>query len=65
MNSYDFEACCYDGEVYCNECLPEGVSTDDADPIFADQEWDYAPVCDHCGTVHDYVTILETEEEED
>lgn len=59
MKSYDFKAVIYEGEVYCMECLPEGVPYDDWYPIFADSEWDYAPCCDKCGKVHDYMTILE------
>lgn len=60
MKSYDFEAVVYDGEVYCTECLPEGVSVKDeaVSPIFADSEWDWAPVCDKCGTEHDYVSVI-------
>ena len=61
MKSFDFYACVYDGEVFCNSCLPEGVTTDDASPIFADSEWDYAPVCSACGEEHDYMTILPQE----
>jgi hypothetical protein len=60
MKSYDYEAVAYNGAVYCTGCLPEGVklSDEEVSPIFADSEWDYAPVCDKCGTVHDYVTVL-------
>lgn len=57
MKSYDYEACAYDGAIYCIACLPEGVTTEDADPIFAGSEWDAYPVCDHCGGVHDYVSL--------
>lgn len=66
MKAYDFDAVTYESAVYCTECLPDGVTVDDEDvsPIFADQEWDYAPTCDACGVSHDYVTILESEEEE-
>lgn len=61
MKAYDFEVVVYDGSVYCVECLPEGidVASDDVLPIFADSEWDTAPVCEHCGAVHDYMTILD------
>jgi len=60
MKAFDFDAVAYDGDVYCNECLPEGVSVDDDDvsPIFADSEWDQAPVCCVCETAHDYVNII-------
>lgn len=59
MKAYDFEACAFDCEIYCNECLPEGVNTDSPEvhPVFADSEWDYYPTCCQCGTVHDYVSL--------
>jgi len=59
MKSFDFEAVAYDGAVYCVECCPVDVENEDVSPIFADQEWDYVPVCDVCGREHDYVTLLE------
>jgi hypothetical protein len=63
MYSYDYDAVVYDGEVYCVECLPEGVDTDNPEvmPIFADSEWDHVPVCSVCGTEHDYVTVIREE----
>jgi hypothetical protein len=57
MKSYDYEAVAYDGDVYCLGCLPKGVDEKDADPIFADSEWDYYPVCCVCRGVHDYVNL--------
>lgn len=59
MKSYDYEACAYDGAVYCNGCLPDGIDEnhEDISPVFADSEWDSYPVCDHCGCVHDYVSL--------
>lgn len=64
MKSWDFDAVGYDGDVYCVECLPDGVSVDDDGvfPIFADSEWERPPVCCVCGTEHDYVAILGREE---
>jgi hypothetical protein len=61
MKSFDFDAVTYDGEVYCNECLPVGVDVDDEEvsPIFADDEWEVAPTCCQCGEVHDYMPILD------
>jgi len=56
MKSYDFEAVVYEGEIYCRECSP--VATNEADPIFADSEWDSYPVCSVCSYVHDYVSLL-------
>ena len=66
MKAWDFDAVVYDGAVYCVECLPDGVSTDDDDvcPIFASDEWDYAPCCDDCGYEHDYMSVLESIEDE-
>ncbi|HOR77238.1 MAG TPA: hypothetical protein PLG04_00345 [Anaerolineaceae bacterium] len=63
MHSYDYEAVVYDGEIYCVDCLPEGVDIDDPEvmPIFADSEWNDVPVCSVCGTAHDYVTIIREE----
>lgn len=61
MNSYDYDAVAYDADIYCVECLPKDVDVDDAEsvyPIFADSEWDDAPVCCVCKTIHDYVTVL-------
>ncbi len=65
MKAYDFEAVVYDGAVYCIDCCPVSAEDDNVMPIFADSEWDTAPVCDKCGAVHDYVTVLETESEEE
>ena len=59
MKSYDFEACAYDGAIYCTSCLPDGIDEDheDVSPVFADSEHDSYPVCDACGCVHDYVSL--------
>lgn len=59
MHCSDFYAVTYDGEVYCNECLPDGVSIDDEEvfPVFADSEWDFYPVCSECFAVHDYIQL--------
>jgi len=67
MKAYDFDAVTYDASVYCVECLPDGITVDseDVSPIFADSEWDYAPVCDACGAVHDYVTVLTNPDEDE
>jgi hypothetical protein len=63
MRSYDYDAVTYDGEVYCVECLPDGVNVEDPEvmPIFADSEWAYVPVCSVCGAEHDYVTVIREE----
>jgi hypothetical protein len=67
MKAYDFDAVVYDGEVYCVECLPVGVDeeSDEVSPIFADDEWDDAPVCCMCGGEHDYMSIINKDNEED
>lgn len=67
MKAFDYDAVTYDGEVCCVECLPHGVkvNSDDVSPIFADSEWDVAPVCCECGTVHDYMNILNQGQEKD
>lgn len=59
MKAWDYEAMTWDASVYCVECLPSGVSREDAYPIFADSEWDcFPPTCDTCSTIHDYVSII-------
>ncbi len=60
MNACDFEAVVYEGSVYCTDCLPEGVGVNDegVTPIFASDEWDFAPTCDACSEEHDYMPIL-------
>jgi len=47
VKAYDFDAVAYDGEVYCNGCLPDGVTlkNDGVSPTFAISEWDRYPVC--------------------
>jgi hypothetical protein len=60
MKSFDFEAVVFDGDVFCTGCLHAvGVDAEDEDvqPIFADSEWDYYPVCNQCGYEHDYVSL--------
>jgi hypothetical protein len=65
MKAYDFDAVTFDADIYCVECLPDGVDedSDEVYPIFADSEWDYVPVCCVCGMEHDYVSVLEQEED--
>lgn len=60
MKSFDFYACTYGNEVYCNGCLPPniGVDSDEVSPIFADSEWDYTPCCSVCGEPHEYIVLL-------
>ena len=58
MKAFDFRAVVYDGEVYCVDCCPVPVESEEVSPIFADSEWDYAPTCTVCGAEHDYMTIL-------
>ena len=67
MNSieYRFDAVTYAGEVFCNECLPDGVTVYDekVNPIFADVEVDQFPVCSICGHEHTYMTSLMPKQE--
>ena len=53
MKSYDYYAVVYDCEIFCNKCLPDGVSVESENvmPIFADSEWDYIPVCCRCNNI--------------
>lgn len=63
MKSFDFDAVVYDGAEYCVECCPVDVDSDDVSPIFADAEMDRSVVCDACGAEHDYMTILESDDD--
>ena len=39
----------YDGEVYCIDCgLPDGVTEEDATPIFASDEGSFEQTCCVC-----------------
>lgn len=58
MNTFDYYAVIYDGEIYCVECLPENIDEEDIDPIFVGSEWDYIPSCCECNELHDYVTLI-------
>jgi hypothetical protein len=58
MKSYDCDAVIFDGEIYCISCLPENVSKNEYDPIFADSEWQSPPVCHECGEIHEYVLLI-------
>lgn len=62
MKSFEYEAVAVGCNIYCIGCIPLGIA-DDPLPIFADSEWDSYPVCDRCGTVHEYVTLISTEQE--
>lgn len=59
MHCFDYNAVVYDGAVYCTACLPDGIdeNSEEVSPIFADSECDCYPVCEHCGSEHDYVTL--------
>lgn len=60
MKVDDYEAVAYDGEIYCIDCLPEGITvdTEEVNPVFADSEWDNYPVCASCGEIHSYVNVI-------
>lgn len=55
MNTFDYYAVVYDGEIYCVECLPKNINEEDINPIFVDSEWDYIPSCCECNELHDYM----------
>lgn len=61
MKSWDYEAVGYEGEIYCIDCLPDGVDMQShgTSPIFTCTEWDVYPVCYVCGHEHDYVGLIE------
>jgi len=50
------------GAAYCVQCAPEGHQVL---PIFAGSEWTYpGVVCDKCGGLHDYMSLIAPEDEE-
>ena len=57
MKSWEYKAVVYDGAVYCVECCPFPIDSDEVFPVFADSEWDYYPSCDKCCRQHDYVRL--------
>lgn len=63
MNDYDYEAAVYNDEVYCIDCLPDGVTpqSKEVTPVFACSAWDVYPVCCVCGCEYDYVVKLEND----
>lgn len=58
MKSYDYDAMVFEGEVVCKKHLTYKEWLD-AQPVFANSEWDCYPVCGKCGEIHDYVTLTE------
>ena len=63
MKSWEYNCVEYEGEIYCINCLPDGVDAQsgNVNPVFACSEWDSYPVCAVCGMEHDYVILLEAE----
>lgn len=62
MKAWEFDAVIYNGAVYCIECLPAGIDVDNDEvlPIFASDEWQTpGPCCDTCGTLHEYMGLIE------
>jgi hypothetical protein len=45
------------GAIYCIECCPVDTDSEDVAPVFASEEVDSYPVCDTCGTQHDYMGL--------
>ena len=60
MYGFDYDCVIYDGDIYCNGCLPDGIDIDSEDvmPIFSGSEWATLPVCCECGEIHTNVTLL-------
>ena len=49
MKAYEVIGHAYDGAVYCIDCgLPDGVTTEDAHPVFAGDEGAFEMTCDVC-----------------
>jgi len=46
MHASEIVAYACDGEVYHEECVDDPSN---CDPIFADSEWEYSPICNECG----------------
>jgi len=71
VKSYSVVGWTHNADVFCNECAEDmGVTNDksademdesDGYPVFADDEWDYQPVCGSCHTEIPYVTVLSYE----
>lgn len=65
MKASDFNACTYNGEIYCIDCLPNcpccdhPITTNDpsVSVIFASDEVDSYPICSVCGTQHTYPSL--------
>lgn len=65
MNTYDYDAISTsDGEIYCLECIPANLDDDDIMPVFAGSESERPLVCDGCGAIHDYMTIIGEDDSE-
>lgn len=61
MKTYFYDGVTYEGACYCLDCLKNiGIKTDyiGVIPIFAGSEWDSYPVCDICGKLFDYVSLI-------
>jgi hypothetical protein len=65
MRCCDFEFVVYDCSILCLDCAGSRADSEDASPIFADSEWNYAPACEECGEVCEYVTVLQPPEDRD
>ena len=63
LHATDFRAVVVGCDVLCLDCFrqtgidPEDPASPPVYPVFANSEWDYFPVCDACGEVHDYVKL--------
>lgn len=63
MRTCDFDAVYFEGECYCNECLPDNMDTNEEEvsPIFAESSCSTYPVCIKCGYVHTYMDLDDIE----
>lgn len=57
MESWNFDAVTFDGDVYCNECLPVDLDSEGVYPILASSKVDRYPACAVCGKKHDYMEL--------
>ena len=51
MNA-DYDAVIHNGQVYCVECVPDGIDQDAALPVYHGQPWTAICRCCVCGTLH-------------
>lgn len=65
MQGFDYDCVAYDASHYCVGCCPVDLDCDEVHPIFATEELDTAAVCDVCGEIHDYMSIIGDDDDDD